>query len=180
MPNGFLEHYYGTKMDQPCAIAEAIRQHWQSFTFEQARHRFNHRPGAIEAEKVFRAFGINDGAVFFAGKGEENSTLALCTSATASELIKGHEPVLAAAAWKLHQMLNGHPDLLPISRTLFDLSPKQQEVLQVQIENPNLSFDQQAQLLGVSRRMLEKRHKQIAERFGVSSFTSAVTIAVKQ
>ncbi len=180
MPSGFLEHYYGTNLDQPCAVAEAIRQHWQCFTFAEARHRFNHRPQAKKAEDLYRAFGMNDGAVFYSGKGEENSTLVLCTSGSAAEIMEGIEPLLAAAAWKIHNLLNGHPDLLPISRTLVELSPKQLEVLRVQIENPKLSFDQQAKLMGVSRRMLEKRHRQIAERFGVSSFASAVTIAVKQ
>jgi len=179
MPPGFLEHYYGTQMDQPCAVGEAVRQNWQNFTFADAQRQFSHRPGAKDAENVWRAFGVSDGAVFYSGWGEERSMLGLCTSADAMTILEGREPQFIVAAWKLNQLLIGDPGLMPIPRALVQLSPKQLEVLRVQIENPELTLPQQASLLGISRRMLEKRHSQIAGRFGVSSFTSAVMIALK-
>jgi DNA-binding CsgD family transcriptional regulator len=180
MPPGFLEHYYGTQVDQPCAVAEAIRQHWQNFSFDQARRHFAHRPKAGEAEKVWHSFGINDGVVFHSGWGPDCSTTVLCSSEKILSELAEYKSVLVAVAWKLHQLLENHPGLIAISRTLVDLSPKQLEVLRVQIDNPELTLPQQAALLGISPRMLDKRHSQIAARFGVSSFTSAVMLAVKR
>jgi len=179
MHPGFLEHYYGPQWDQPCAVAEAIRQRWQNFTFSEAREEFSHRPNAREAEKIWQAFGIQNGAVFLSGRGESRSTLVVCTSTPDGSILQTHIALFVAAAWKLHQLLANHPDVIPISRSLIQLSPKQLEVLRVQIDNPELTLAEQAKVLNISRRMLEKRHNQIAAKFGVSSFTSAVMIAVK-
>jgi len=180
MPAGFLEHYYGQQLDQPCAVAEAIRQHWQNFSFSEARAAFTHRPHAMDAEKVWHAFNINDGAVFYSGRGAERSTTVLCSSLPIEPILKNRETIFISAAWKLHQLLSSDPALIPISRNLAELSPKQLEVLSVQIDNPELTLAEQAKLLNISRRMLEKRHNQVAAKFGVSSFTSAVMIAVKR
>jgi len=179
MPQGFLEHYYGTQMDQPCAVAEAIRRHWQNFTFSEAREAFGQRPGASGTESVWRAFGINDGIVIFSGRGWHRSTTALCGPADADPIIQRHGADLVSACWRLHHLLDGHPGLIQIPRALIELTEKQIEVLLVQIENPHMTLAEQAAKLGISPRMIEKRHRQIAERFGVSSFAGAVAIAAR-
>ncbi len=168
MPAGFLEHYYGTKLDQPCAVAEAIRQHWQSFTFHEARRRFKNRPRAQQAEDLFKAFGIQDGMVFFAGRSEENSALALCTSQNADDIIGNLQPVLAAAAWKIFLLLEGHSELVPLSRLMIEVSPSEMRVLQTHIDNPHLSLTEQAHMLGMAQYDIEQCHRAIADRLGVS------------
>jgi len=180
LPAGFLEHYYGHQMDQPCAIAEAIRQHWQYFTFAEARATFNRRPHALDAEREWQAFNINDGAVFYSGRAAERSTMVLCSSGPIAPILHNRETIFVSAAWKLHHLLADDPTLISVSRNLAQLSPKQHEALSVQIDNPELTLSEQAKLLNISRRMLEKRHNQVAAKFAVSSFTSAVMMAVKR
>ena len=169
MPGGFLEHYYGTQTDQPCAIAEAIRQNRNDFTFAEARYRFTDRPGAQKAEKIWRAFGIRDGAVFTSEIGGSRAITALCASTDMERIIRGREAVLAVGAYRLHQLLAGNPDLSPISRDLIDLPAEQLEAMRLRIDHPELAFDEQARQLGISRKELEESHSRIATRFGLTS-----------
>ncbi|HAJ18895.1 MAG TPA: hypothetical protein DCL95_02345, partial [Rhodospirillaceae bacterium] len=58
------------------------------------------------------------------------------------------------------------------------LSPAEEATVQAQIEHPHLTVRQQASLLNVSVRTLEKRHADIARKLGVSSFPGAIVIAL--
>lgn len=177
MPDGFLEHYYGINADQYCAVAKAIHGHWRSYTFKEARKVFGGSPMAQQAEAVWRAFGVEDGIVMMTGRGERASATILSTAREAEPLYRDYAPALAFAAARLDAMLSENRELQKISRSILQLSEKQMEVLRVQIAHPDLSFAEQARMLGISPRTLVKRHQQIAERFGVSSFAGAVAKA---
>ena len=177
MPDGFLEHYYGINADQYCAVAKAIHSHWRSYTFQEARRTFGSSPMAQQAEAVWRAFGAEDGVVLMTGRGERPSATILATSRPAEPLFQAYYPALTFAACRLDTMLSENRELQKVSRALLQLSEKQMEVLRVQIHHPDLSFAEQAKMLGISPRTLVKRHQQIAERFGVSSFAGAVAKA---
>ncbi len=179
MPEGFLEHYYGTDADQHCAVAWAIRRKWVSFTFAEARRKLGRSREARAAERVWQAFGVCDGAVLMTGRGACPSATILTTDRDAEPLLARYGEAIALAAWRLDRMLTDHDGLTAIPRVLLPLSDKQRAALRVQIEHPELSFVEQARQLGISPRMLEKRHAQIARRFGVTSFTSAVVKAVR-
>ena len=177
MPDGFLAHYYGIDADQHCAVARAIHGNWRSFTFKEARAAFGDTDLARQAEQVWRAFGVHDGIVIMSGRAGRLSATILTCALPAEPLFRAYGPALAFAATRLDDNLSVRSDIPKISRSLLQLSEKQLEVLRIQIANPTLSFLEQAKRLGISPRMLAKRHQQIAERFGVSSFAGAVAKA---
>lgn len=180
MPIGFLAHYYGTNLDQACGVAEAVRQHWQSFTFKEARRRFRKQPGADDAESLFRAFGINDGAIFFAGRNQENSALVLCSSGNAADIIADLNSVLTVAAWKVHMLLNDNPGLSRVPKTLVQLSQTQLDLLWVQIDNPGLTLEEQAEIMTLPLPEIIKCHTEISGIFSVSNFASSGTRTTNQ
>lgn len=177
MPSGFLAHYYGIQADRFCPVAVAIRRRWQTFTFRDARAMLT-APYAEETRRVWSAFGIEDGAVIFGGRGPSVSALILCGERPAESTFLRFRAALSLAAVRMDELLRDHPGLPEIQREFIRLSEKQLAVLRVQIDHPELRFGEQADLLAISPRMLEKRHRQIAERFGVSSFTAAVAKAL--
>ena len=177
MPHGFLEHYYGVEADRFCPVAVAIRRRWQNFTFAEARDKLR-GPYADDTAKVWQAFGIHDGAVVFGGRGQAMSALILCAPKPVNALFSRFRAELSIAAVRMDELLRDHEGLTRIARSFLKLSDKQLEALRVQIDHPELSFSEQAKLLDISPRMLEKRHQQIAQRFNVTSFSSAVAKAV--
>ncbi len=177
MPDGFLEHYYGIQADRFCPVAVAIRRRWQNFTFSEARGTLT-GPYANDATRVWEAFGVKDGTVIFGGRGQNVSALILTSDKSVDSLFMQFRAELSIAAVRMDELLRGHPGLTRTARDFINLSDKQMEVLRIQIDHPELSFQEQAKLLDISPRMLEKRHQQIAKRFGVSSFTAAVAKAV--
>jgi DNA-binding CsgD family transcriptional regulator len=177
MPDGFLAHYYGIDADQHCAVARAIHSNWRSFTFKEARDAFGDTDQARQAEQVWRAFGVHDGIIIMSGRAGRMSATILTSALPAEPLFQTYGAALAFAASRLDEILVAKTDVPKISRTLLQLTEKQLEVLRMQIANPTLSFLDQAKRLGISPRMLAKRHQQIAERFGVSSFAGAVAKA---
>lgn len=177
MPSGFLAHYYGIQADRFCPVAVAIRRRWQTFTFREARELLI-SPYAEETRRVWSAFGIEDGAVVFGGRGAGVSALILCADKPVESTFLRFRAALSLAAVRMDELLRRHPGLTAIERDFIRLTEKQLAVLRVQIDHPELSFAEQAELLAISPRMLEKRHRQIADRFGVSSFTAAVAKAL--
>ncbi len=179
-PPGFFEHYYGMDADRDCPIATAIRRGWQTFTFGEARATFGHTKGARESEDVRNAFGVKDGAIVAGGRAMERSILCVAGPEPMGQWFLANRDVMAVAAVRADALLLDHPGLTEIPRRGIPLSPKQRETLRMHIRHPELPFATQAEKLGISRRMLEKRHAQIAERFGVTSFASAVAIATRE
>lgn len=177
MPKGFLEHYYDVQADRFCPLAVAIRRRWQDFTFSEARRQLSGLHAA-DAERVWQAFGVTDGAVVFGGRGQNVSALILTSDKSVESAFMRFRAELSIAAVRMDELLRDQPGLNRIARDFVNLSDKQLAVLRIQIDHPELSFLEQAKLLEISPRMLEKRHKQIAERFGVTSFTAAVAKAV--
>lgn len=176
-PKGFLEHYYGTDADRFCPYATAVRRGWESFTFLEAKAVFGNTPDAKRSDRVKRAFGITDGIVIRSGRALNRSVLIFGLGQPARPVYQKYREVMAVAAIKMDGMLLEHEGLIEIPRQFYPISEKQREVLKVQIEHPELSPKEQADMLGISLRMLQKRHSQIADRFGVSSFAGAVAIA---
>lgn len=181
LPEGFFQHYYGVDADRHCAVANAIRANWHSFTFAQARSAFGARPGAADAERVWRAFGIEDGIVVVGGEARRKYIGAFMTPRPIGEEARGRAiESLTLAAQRLDTVLMRDEDYVAIPRPPVVLSPRQLDVLNAQIEHPHLGFEEQARLLGISPRMLARRHQQIAQRFGVSSFAGAVARAASE
>lgn len=178
MPEGFLEHYYGTQADRFCPIAVAIRRRWQNFTFREARKALGNGPYVDDTVRVWEAFGVRDGAVIFGGRGSNVSALILAADRSVEASFLRFRAELSIAAVRMDELLRNHPGLTRIDREFTKLSDKQLDVLRIQIDHPELTFTQQAELLKISPRMLDKRHQQIAKRFGVTSFTAAVAKAV--
>lgn len=179
MPSGFLEKYYESQLNQTCAIAEAIRQWWQVFTFLEACLHFSDDPKFKEAEVFWKSYGIKDGVVYFSGRCNDESSLVLFSKQEVAPILRKWGPHLAVVSWKFHELLLGSPELKRISRTVVELSPKQAEVLRLNIRHPEMTMVEQAEYLQISPRMLEKRHKQIARKYGVSNFASAIAKAIK-
>lgn len=181
LPEGFFQHYYGVNADRHCAVANAIRNNWHSFTFAQARAAFGARAGAADAERVWSAFGIEDGIVIVGGAaGRKYIGAFMAPAALPADMLDRSVAWLTLAAQRLDAVLMHAGDYVAIPRPPVLLSPRQLDVLTMQIENPDLGFEEQARRLGISPRMLARRHQQIAERFGVSSFAGAVARAATQ
>jgi DNA-binding CsgD family transcriptional regulator len=180
-PTGFFEHYYGTDADRNCAVANAVRDQWALFTFGEAREWGGDSPEAHAAERVWTAFGIRDGIVLQGGRGPRRSitVIGLDRSEGAARLVETYGDALSAAAARLDRFLLESDALIEISRRSVPLSEAMQAVLRIQIEHPEMTAQEQADALDISPRMLEKRHAQIAKRFGVSSFAGAVAMAVR-
>jgi len=183
-PRGFFEHYYGTDADRECAIAKAVRARWTFFSFGEARSHFDRDADAPTlAERVWEAFGIQDGVAIAGGRRDVDTVTAIAfdTSAGAASLAPADEAVLRYAAALLDRfLLDSEDDLVPIPRKPVQLSDAMRAVLQVAVDHPTASLAEQAAMLAISPRMLEKRHRQIAKRFGVSSFAGAVAVAVRE
>lgn len=180
-PAGFFAHYYGTDADQDCAVAQGVRAGWQIFAFEEARASLGDSVAAREAERVWDAFGVADGLVVPGGHGTTRTITVVGFTQTgrARAMIAGQGPALRYLAGQLDQFLMGSDMLVRIPRQLIPLSDAMREVLRMQVEHPGLTAEEQARALDISPRMLEKRHKQIAKRFGVSSFAGAVAVAAR-
>lgn len=183
-PSGFFEHYYGTDADRDCAIAKAVRARWTFFTFAEARSHYDRDEAAPPlAARVWDAFGMRDGVVVAGGRRNIDTVTAFAFDAAlaTARLTPDDEAVLRYAAALLDRFfMNSDEELAAIPRKPMQLSPAMRAVLQVAIDHPTASLDAQAAMLEISRRMLEKRHAQIAKRFGVSSFAGAVAIAVRE
>lgn len=182
-PAGFFEHYYGTDADRECSIAKAVRARWACFTFAEARAYFGRESDAARlAERVWDSFGVRDGVVISSGRQSIDTVTVFGfeTPGATARLPDWSAALLSCAASKLDSLLLEADDLIPIPRQPMQLSPAMRAVLQVAIDHPTASLDAQAAMLEISRRMLEKRHGQIAKRFGVSSFAGAVAIAVRE
>ncbi|MEQ8604331.1 MAG: hypothetical protein RIB45_13530 [Marivibrio sp.] len=182
-PSGFFEHYYGTDADRDCAVAKAVRLRWPVFSFSDARAQID-RPQTAPplAVRVWEAFGIRDGVAITGGRRNVDTVTAIAfdDGGDAKRLRPADESVLRYAAALLDQfLLEADEQLVSTSRAPASLSQAMRAVLQVAIEQPGASRAEQAAMLGISPRMLEKRHSQIAKRFGVSSFAGAVAKAVR-
>lgn len=182
-PAGFFEHYYGTDADRECAVAKAVRARWSIFSFQEARAQFD-RPGggADLSRRVWEAFGVEDGVVVAGGRRDVDSIVVfgLEEAGSGARLIASAAPALRFAAALFDGFLFGAEDqLIAIPRRPVTLSEGMQAVLRVAIDHPTASLQEQAALLEISPRMLEKRHRQIAKRFGVTSFAGAVAVAVR-
>ena len=180
-PAGFFAHYYGTDADQDCAVAQAVRAGWQTFAFEEARAELGESDAAKAAQRVWEAFGVADGLVVPGGHATTRTitVVGFTQPGRARAMCAGQGPALRYLSGQLDHFLMGSDRLVRIPRQLIPLSDAMRDVLRMQVEHPGLTAEEQARALDISPRMLEKRHKQIAKRFGVSSFAGAVAVAAR-
>jgi DNA-binding CsgD family transcriptional regulator len=179
VPPGFFSMYYGLDSDRFCAIANAMRAGWICYTFGQARAELGNSPDSKDAEKIWNNFNMYDGICILQGFGGRRSLLTMAVTGNAERLLRQYHVVFSAAAARLDELLAADLDSLfraPRARGL--LSPAEEATVQAQIDHPHLTVRQQASLLNVSVRTLEKRHADIAKKLGVSSFPGAIVIAL--
>lgn len=178
LPAGFLEHYYGTKLDLHCPIARAVHSWTRSFTFTEARavlRRAVDQDMARKVEHLFQSFGIEDGVVLFTGSHTQRSSVILTCSKPCTEQFDDFCGLLHLAAHRLTQQLpTGHKLLSRVPREHPNLSTLQTRILEMQIQKPELSSSEMAQALGMSPKTLHAHHKKIAKKTGVTTFAGAV------
>lgn len=179
-PSGFLAHYYGSDADAHCAVAQAVRAKWPLFTFEEARAAFTRSEAALQAERVWRAFGVEDGLIITGGRADRRAiaVVGLETAGGALALVDRRLDAVSLAARRLDRLLLDSDELTEIPRRSLGLPAPLQAVLRMQIEHPGWDARAQAQALGISTQTLSARHDRIAELFGVSSFAGAVVKAI--
>ncbi|WP_085899401.1 helix-turn-helix transcriptional regulator [Kiloniella majae] len=176
LARGFQEHYYAAQVYRFCPVARAIHQWHRSYTFAEARRTI--LVGSAEAkvaDNLWKLFGMEDGVVVFSGRSNLKSALILTTDCPVEELYQKHSGILALAADKLdRQLCSGHTLLRQLSRENITLSPIQQKILRLQINQPELSNAAMAEMLGISVNTLFSHHKKIAKKEGVTTFTGAI------
>ncbi|WP_085905745.1 helix-turn-helix transcriptional regulator [Kiloniella majae] len=176
LARGFQEHYYAAQVYRFCPVARAIHQWHRSYTFAEARRTI--LVGSAEAkvaDNLWKLFGMEDGVVVFSGRSNLKSALILTTDCPVEELYQKHSGILALAADKLdRQLCPGHTLLRQLSRENITLSPIQQKILRLQINQPELSNAAMAEMLGISVNTLFSHHKKIAKKEGVTTFTGAI------
>ncbi|KLN61786.1 hypothetical protein WH96_05700 [Kiloniella spongiae] len=176
LAEGFQEHYYAAQIYRFCPVARAIHQWHRNYTFAEARRSIlvgNEQ--AKLADSLWKFFGMEDGVVVFSGRCNLKSALILTTDRPVEELYQKYSGVLALAADKLDkQLYPGHTLLRQLSRENITLSPIQQKILKLQINQPELSNAAMAEMLGISVNTLFSHHKKIAKKEGVTTFTGAI------
>ncbi|NQU57685.1 MAG: hypothetical protein HQ513_10650 [Rhodospirillales bacterium] len=181
LPAGFLEHYYGLFLYRNCPVAHAIHRWRRDYTFAEVREaNLSTRCEVTDAKKVWDSFDLKDGVVLLTGRENETgkSACILTCAGPAEPLFARFGPLLALAARRLDILLTDHSEIQEVTRSDPELSKTQELVLRIQIDNPNLTYDQMAASLGMSVRALQAHHKRIAKKHNVSSFTSAVVEAM--
>jgi hypothetical protein len=121
MPKGFLEHYYGVQADRFCPVAVGIRRRWQDFTFSEARRQLAGLH-ARDAERVWEAFGVTDGAVLFGGRGQNVSALILTSDKPVESAFMRFRAALSIAAVRMDELLRDQPGLNRIAREFVNLA----------------------------------------------------------
>ena len=179
---GFFELYYGLQLYKVCPVAHAIHHWTRDYTFAEARAEFGAmHPDAYRVEKLYQQFGMADGIVCFTGTNKLRSAVILTTAGPAAPLMEERGGLLALAARRLtDQLVPGHEVLQTISRDDPRLSKLQNRILQMQIDNPELSNQDMARALGMSPKTLHAHHKKIAKKTGVTTFAGAVLRHIKQ
>lgn len=181
VPPGFFSLYYGLDSDRFCAIATAIRSGWISFTFKQARDVLGKDHSSKDAEKIWTNFGMLDGVCMMQGFGSRRSLLVAATSGNAERMLDDMQVVFAAAAAKLDMLLRDRlGTLYQASRSRGLLSPAENAVIRAQIDYPQFTIREQANLLKISPRTLQRRHADIAKKLGVSTFPGAIVVALER
>jgi DNA-binding CsgD family transcriptional regulator len=180
LPPGFFSMYYGLDSDRHCAIANAIRAGWLAFSFKQARAHFGQTSESRDAEQIWTNFGLRDGLCVLTGFRDRRSlTLIATRDGEADRLLADHHPMFCAAAGRLDMLLRDRMDALyKASRKRRLLSPAESAVVRAQIDFPHLTVREQADILGISPRTLQRRHADIARKLGVSTFPGAIVIAL--
>lgn len=176
LPAGFLEHYYATQIYKWCPIARAIHQWRRDYTFAEARSAILvGDPRAERAERLWSNFGMKDGVILFSGRQLLRSATILTAKSPTEPLFNKHGPMLAYAARCLDRILHiGNNHLTRITRDDPKLSETQERILQMQIEHPELTMSEMAELLGMSVKTLRSHHEKIAKKTNVSNFAGAV------
>ncbi|MEM7438342.1 MAG: hypothetical protein AAF393_01995 [Pseudomonadota bacterium] len=181
---GFLEHYYGTALDQHCAVAKAIHTWTRDYSFREVREQL--RPSldpekSIRANNLFSQFGMEDGVVLLTGSNLTRSAVILSSATPCGNRFAELGGLLAFAAHRLTEQLPvGHDLLTPVPREHQPLSEMQSRILQMQIDNPAWSNAEMATALGMSPKTLHAHHKKIAKKNGVTTFTGAVLKHLQQ
>ncbi|MEM6617920.1 MAG: hypothetical protein AAF631_01295 [Pseudomonadota bacterium] len=181
---GFLEHYYGAELDQHCPIAKAIHTWSRNYTFGEARRQLTaslDRGNANRVVRLFSRFGMEDGVVLLTGTNTNRSSVILTSARPCQDVFDQFGGVLAFAAHRLtDQLPSGHDLLTPVPRKQPQLSEMQSRILQMQIDNPEMSNGEIAMALGMSPKTLHTHHKKIAKKTGVTTFAGAVIKQMKE
>lgn len=181
-PPGFFSLYYGLDSDRFCAVANALRGGWISFTFAQARVELGTTAESRDAQTIWNNFDMPDGLCVQQGFGNRRSVLMVATKAgEAHRLLHDHQMVLTASAARLDMLLRENlADLYKIPRRRGLLSPAEAAVVRAQIDYPFMTLKEQAAHLKISPRTLQKRHADIARKMGVSTFPGAIVVAIER
>lgn len=176
LPPGFLEHYYAAQIYKWCPVARAIHQWRRDYTFTEARAAILvGDPRAETARRLWSSFGMKDGIILFSGRQTLRSATILTSHAATETLFKQYAPMLAYAARCLDRILHtGNTTLTRITRDDPRLSETQERILQMQIEHPELTMAEMAELLCMSVKTLRSHHEKIARKTNVSNFAGAV------
>lgn len=176
LPQGFLEHYYAAQIYKWCPVARAIHQWRRDYTFTEARAAILvGDPRAERARRLWANFGMEDGIILFSERQSLRSATILTAKSPTEEMLSRHGPMLAYAARCLERILHsGNATLERITRDDPRLSETQERILQMQIEHPEFTMAEMAELLGMSVKTLRSHHEKIAKKTNVSNFAGAV------
>lgn len=180
MPEGCISTYYGSDIDLLCPGAWAFRKRiWPAFSFEQARQseEFKDYDPKKEGEAHWNSFGIKDCLLILSGTPELDSFASFSFDFYFPDPQKNCLPYIALTH-KMDKWFNKHPELAPYKREFSGLSTREKEVMTLTLKNPNLSAEKQAKILGISLNTLKGYRDRIAKKYGVSSFSNAVTKAM--
>lgn len=179
MPEGVMADYYGKDIDLVCPGAWAFRSRiWPAFSFKQAleSHLFSLYDLDNVSYKFWTELGIKDFLCILSGRPGLNSFSFFAFNEIINDPVSISLPY-TALTHKMDTWLEHHPNLIPYSREFSSLSTSERKVLKLEVNNPNLSQKEKADILEISINTLREKQKRIAKKFGVSSFTSAVLLA---
>lgn len=179
LPDGVMADYYGKDIDLVCPGAWAFRSRiWPSFSFKEAlgSNLFSVYDMENVSYNFWKENGVADFLCIISGRPGLSSFSFFAFDHVIPNPIDIALPYRIITQ-KLDLWLEHHTDLVPYSREFTTLSKKEREVIKLQINHPNLSHAQQANILKISVNTLREKQKRISKKFGVSNFSSAVLIA---
>ena len=181
MPKGCIDDYYGSDIDLLCPGAWAFRKRiWPVFSFEQARQseEFRYYDPECAGEKHWQSFGFKDCMLVLSGTPGLDSFASFGFDFYIENPRKVSLPYIALTH-KMDVWFNHHPELIPYPREFSGLSSREKEIMMLHIKNPELSSEMQAHILGISPRTMKGYRERIAKKYDVTTFTGAVTKAIK-
>lgn len=178
MPSGVMSRYYGSDIDMVCPGAWAFRSRiWPVFSFKQALDSplFSSYDFEQVSLNFWKSCGVSDFLCVLSGQPGLNSFSFFAFDKIIDNPVDVSLPYIALTR-KMDVWLNEHIDLKPYSREFSGLSSSEKDVVRLQVNDPSLSQKEKALMLNISVQTLRAKEKRIAEKFGVTSFSSAILL----